>query len=60
MRYVAVCETEGLICDSDSERHLVSNDSDISALDDLSKDTDNSFLVDAEIKHFCAALSSQV
>jgi hypothetical protein len=34
MRYVAVSETEGLICDS--EGHLVSDDSDIEDLDDLS------------------------
>jgi hypothetical protein len=47
MRYVAVSQTEGLICESDSEGHLVSDDSDIEDLDDLSEDADSSFLLDA-------------
>ena len=46
VRYVAVSETEELICNSDSEEQCVSDDSDVEAADDLSEDSDNSVLTD--------------
>jgi hypothetical protein len=60
MRYVAVSDIEGLIYDSDSEGHLVSDDPDIEALDDLSEDADSSVLLDAGVKCSIAVLSKQV
>jgi hypothetical protein len=64
-RYVAVIETEGLICDSETEQQCVSEDSDIeaAAAATLSDDSDNHVLTDhlwcdsrnedrAELHHF--------
>jgi len=44
MRYVAVSETEELICDSDTEEQCLSLDSEVEAADDLSDDSDGSVL----------------
>jgi hypothetical protein len=43
---VSVCETEQLICDSDSVEHFVSYITDFEAFDDLSDDSDNSVPTD--------------
>jgi hypothetical protein len=43
---INVCETEELICDSDSVDHFVSNVTGIGAVDDLSEDSDNSVPTD--------------
>ena len=44
--YIAVCEIEVMICDSDSVEHFLSYLTDIGAVDDSSEDSDNSFPTD--------------
>jgi hypothetical protein len=46
MHYVAVSETQELICNSESEKQCVSDDSDITVADHLSEGSDNSVLTD--------------
>jgi hypothetical protein len=52
MRYVAVSETEELICDSDTEEQCLSLDTEVEAADDLSDDSDSSVLTG----HLCGMI----